>query len=134
VKEVFLDEDRRPKLLSGRGYASRKFHYDERDTPDDAEYFDEADRPVRTEVVIETIFPGGEGNRVGLRPGDVLLRYDGEDVVNAPRLAATIRRRAESGKAEPVKLLIRRAGRQLAFDIAPGLPLVALIDVAVRQQ
>lgn len=79
-------------------------------------------------VVVIQISPGGQADRLGLRVGDVLVRYQGKPVQNSARFFHG--RRAERPGGKPRSLEVVRQGKTLALAIAPGLLGVRLEDRA----
>jgi hypothetical protein len=115
-----------------QGYARWQARYDERGQHIDIAYFDQSARPLRAELLVTQVLPGSQGQRVGLRVGDVLLSYDGQAVVNWPRFSAAVRQRA-GGEKRPVALRVRRQGKELHFSLAPGPLGVLLQERVVRK-
>jgi S1-C subfamily serine protease len=68
------------------------------------------------EVVILGVAPGSQAQQFGVSRGDVILRYAGERVVNADKLASLI----ASTKGARIELDIRRDGRPLRFIVKEG--------------
>ncbi|QOY92840.1 RIP metalloprotease RseP [Massilia sp. UMI-21] len=69
----------------------------------------------RARARIEKVLPGGAGERGGLRPGDLILRADGNPVEDG--MAFTEIMRAASGRT--VRLEVERAGRVLPLAVTP---------------
>src|SRR5262249_17111420 len=61
----------------------------------------------------------GQGERLGLRVGDVLASYDGQALANGVRWGRV--RRAEHGGDPPKELRVRRGDQVLTFAVAPGV-------------
>src|SRR5262249_41404064 len=81
VERTHLDRDGRPVLTKDH-YATAVSEYDERDNKVSYSLLDEAARPLRTAVVVSNVNAEGQFGKLGLRDGDVLLRYDDKDVTD----------------------------------------------------
>jgi serine/threonine protein kinase len=115
------------------GYVREVRRYSTTGTWLDSAYFDEAGRSVRTGVVISEVAGASQGQRVGLRVGDVVLSYDGRAIVNTPRFIAAVRQRAAGGRPGQVVLRVRRQGKEQDFSLAPGPLGVVLEDRVVPE-
>jgi hypothetical protein len=67
--------------------------------------------PTQPEVVF--IIPGGGGDRLGLKPGDILLQVDGFDVKTDVEALAAMRNRVTGARIE---LTVDRAGKTLTLS------------------
>ena len=67
--------------------------------------------PSQPQVVF--VVPGGGGDRLGLRPGDVVLQVDGFDVSTLEESTAAIRNRELGSRIE---LTVARAGQQVTLS------------------
>ena len=56
-------------------------------------------------VLVTEIGPGGQAERLGLRPGDVLVRYDGTEVTDAASLREGVKAAGEGRSDIPVGLV-----------------------------
>jgi eukaryotic-like serine/threonine-protein kinase len=70
----------------------------------------------KAEVVIRNISPGGQAQDMGLREGDVLVRYAGQPVLSIQDLPMLTGRASGSG----IELEIRREGAPLKFAVKAG--------------
>ena len=84
IEENYLGADERP-TLSRAGYAAIKRDKDDRGILH-ARGLDLSGNLAWTIVTINQVLPGGQGERVGLRPGDRILEYFGQPVHNAMEL------------------------------------------------
>src|SRR5262249_34848671 len=75
--------------------------------------------PPRYGLLIKAVLPGSNAARAGLRPGDVLLRYDGKRLQSKEDLTAS--------SSSQVPALRWRVGREATVRLAPG-PLGAVFD------
>src|SRR5207302_9682823 len=116
VRRRFLDAGGKPVRHRELGYASAENRYDATGRLwMGASYFDEAGRPVRTHVVIRQGFSDGQGARVGLRVGDVLLTYGGEKISDILGAGAAVDRWA-GAKGRKVPMQVRRGGKEMTFS------------------
>jgi S1-C subfamily serine protease len=72
--------------------------------------------------------PGSQAERLGIRVGDVLLTYDGKDVVNTIQFNRL--RRAQDQLKAPRELKVLRGKRTLTIAVSPGLLGVTMVDRA----
>src|SRR5262249_44847944 len=114
LERAFFGVDGKPTLLKD-GYARVAHTYDRQGSPISARYFGSDGRPVRTVATVETITPGGPAAKVGLRVGDVCLRYDGKPVVDRSLLRAW---QLSPGSAHRV-LEVQREGKRFTFHFPP---------------
>jgi serine/threonine protein kinase len=117
-ERVYLGPDGKP-CRGADGYVRTTKQYDDSGNPVDSAYFDADGNELRTEVVVDRVDPGGQGERLGLRAGDVLASYDGQALANGVRWSRV--RRAEHGGDPPKELRVRRGDQVLTFAVAPGL-------------
>jgi S1-C subfamily serine protease len=68
-------------------------------------------------VVIAGVMPGAPGERAGLRPGDVVMAIDGEQVADRAGLYRAVSRRTPG---TPVVLTVMRGDRQVAVEVSSG--------------
>src|SRR5262249_48016857 len=109
------------------GYAVVVTRHDDRGRVAGAEFLDANGQPVRTRVVVARGAPGGVGARAGLRPGDVLERYDGRPVA----LSFTfLEWRQEAPGSRPRELVLRRRGAEVTLPLPPGPLGAEVVDVA----
>ncbi len=66
-------------------------------------------------MVVARVQPGSQAASVGLKRGDVLLRFAGKDIHSRADL-----RNARAGKEGKGKLTVRRGDKELVFDVGPG--------------
>jgi hypothetical protein len=128
---VYLDAAGRPVRRRRLGYARVRIDRDAEGKPTGARHFDEKDRLAPTRVVIAKVDPGGQAERLGLRQGDVMLRYGGEpfhhSTINNPILRALAAPKKGSG---PIELRILRGGKERTYQAAPGRLGIQVEDVA----
>jgi hypothetical protein len=115
---AYFGADGRPALHKD-GFARLTRRYDKHGTLIDEAFFGLDGRPLRLQVSVESLVPGGQAQRLGLRAGDVLLSYDGQEVVNRARL--TRQRLTERPTDAPRELKVLRAGEIRTFAVSAGL-------------
>lgn len=98
------------------GYTKRKLVYDDLQREIARTYVDENDKPVRTQVVVIEVTPDTKAQRLGLQEGDIILTYDGEEVVNWRTFQDFETARSERQR----ELKILRNGNMLLIMIDPG--------------
>jgi YD repeat-containing protein len=99
-----------------------------------AQCFDAGGHSVATELLVTRVIPSGQADVLGLKAGDVLIRYAGMPLHGDA--SAFIRRReseAENGPAQG--LWVRRYGQELRLQVKPGKLGIHLQDrgIAVSQ-
>lgn len=110
------------------GYFQKSKIYDERGNHVDTKYF--ADIAVRPRVTkVET---NGQGEKLGLKVGDLLLKYDGAALTTAARFMA--RQKQENPDDAPRELVVRRGSQTLRFQVRPGLLGVELNEKVVGKE
>jgi hypothetical protein len=121
LEKVYLGTDGKPVCHRRLGYARVVPTWDlARRQQTDVTYYDEKIHPVQTEVVTLEVLAGSQAARVGLRPGDVLLGYDGAEFRNTVTFNLAVVCRAAVKKPGPIPLVVRRGDRTLRFSLAPG--------------
>jgi eukaryotic-like serine/threonine-protein kinase len=70
----------------------------------------------KAEVVVHEIIPKSQALDIGLKPGDILLRYEGKPVVCSSDLPLLAARATRTG----TELDIRREGKPHKFSVNPG--------------
>ncbi len=97
------------------GYALVRFLYDKLGRETRREFFDVDGAPVRTRVAVDTVEPDSNG-RSFLNPGDLLMDYDGNEIVDT-RVFYELE--LESGESRR-ELRVQRAGKLLTVEVPPG--------------
>jgi len=106
------------RLMNGpKGYARIVVARDDADKQTGATYFDRDGRRLRRTVVLKTVEAGSAGDQKGLKPGDVLIRYDGLEIVD---MAHFVTGRAGEGPGGEHILGVRRGDKELEFRVSPG--------------
>ena len=85
--------------------------------------------PNDTAVVIEVI-PGGPSEKIGLRPGDRLLKVDSTDIAGVKVPQDSMVRRIKGKAGSKVKLTVRRGGEDIPFEITRGKIPTHSVDAA----
>ncbi|MHC4471323.1 MAG: PDZ domain-containing protein, partial [Planctomycetota bacterium] len=80
--------------------------------------------PAETEFVwrlrIARVNPGGQADRLGLLPGDVLLAYEGVEIHSLAGLTGAIESAKQEGLAA-ASLALERDGKRFEVKVAPGV-------------
>ena len=71
---------------------------------------------LKRRVMIARLIPGGQAEQLGIRPGDFLDTYDGQEISQM----ADARRLADEPGSETRKLIVLRAGQPVLFTVRPG--------------
>jgi len=74
--------------------------------------------PTIEGVVVESLAPGGLGQRMGLRPGDVILEVNGQPIHSAREFARTVEQMGDND----LVLLVNRGGSIAYLAIERGSP------------
>jgi tRNA A-37 threonylcarbamoyl transferase component Bud32 len=129
IETSYFGIDGTPVLHSERGYARVVRTYDPQNTATDLTCYDVAGKPVATKVWVVGVLPGSSAVGSGLRPGDLLVRYGEQDVVNTAQLSRV--REAARTDGKPRSLHILRDGKPISFAASPGLDYLKLEDRVV---
>lgn len=70
-------------------------------------------------VLVNSLYPGGPGDKAGIRPGDVILSVRDHEIVDSPGLTFRIAT-AEANKSVPVRIF--RNGSVVSLSLVPILP------------
>ena len=73
-------------------------------------------KSVERELRVEKVVEGSQAHRLGLKPGDIIVEYDGKRVETLAELSEAIT--AASGPE--IKLVIRRGGKLIDKTVQPG--------------
>ena len=102
-------------MRSSLGYALIRYSYDKLGRETKREFFDVDGAPVRTRVAVDTVEPDSNGQSF-LNPGDLLMDYDGNEIVDTRVFYELELERGESRR----ELRVQRAGKLLTLDVPPG--------------
>ncbi len=127
LEKAYFDEDDHP-IRGPEGYARRVGEYDDRGEPKSTSCFDVDGAPMRMRTSIKEVIPGGQGARLGLRPGDILLSFDGHDISNSDQFV-----NSRKATDPPRELRILRGTETLTVKILPGRIGIQLNDRAFRE-
>jgi S1-C subfamily serine protease len=105
-------------ILCKDGFARRVLRYDAHGVPVDRMHYDAAGQPMHTEVIIRSVQPNQQAHGLGFQPGDVLLTYEGREIVNFAQFNNT--RRGERPGDKPRPLKIRRGDKEITVLVSPG--------------
>ncbi len=98
------------------GYARVKYFYDEMGRENKREFFDTNGTPVPTHVGIDKVESGSKSECSGLRVGDLIVAYDGQEVADVRLFHELELIRGERAR----QVIIQRAGKVLTIDVAAG--------------
>jgi YD repeat-containing protein len=127
VEEAYHGSDGR-LVRNRRGYARSTIAYAARGAAART-YFDVDGKPVATRVVVLEVTPATQAQRLKIRPGDVLVSYDGRPLKEVNDLPVWPPGAPRTGG--PRKLVILRKGNTITVEVAPGPLGVLLAEVAV---
>jgi hypothetical protein len=82
----------------------------------EALFYDANGEPIQTLVEIQEVESGSQGERAGLRSGDVVLSYDSTEVTNTSQLRAMTSAPGNSLR----EIVILRAGVEYRLEVRPG--------------
>lgn len=110
--------DRSGQLVPIRyGYARRVWHYDG-DKPLRSEFFDSQGRRLPSMVVVEFVEDDTEAAKSGIKPGDLLLQYNGTNVATAQALSQLLEK--ESAGSTARSIVVRRGLETVKLQIPPA--------------
>ncbi len=70
-----------------------------------------------TDATIAHVNPGSPAERAGIKPGDVVVKFDGQAIANFESLSKAVRRKKP---ADDVTIEIRRSGKTLELELTVG--------------
>ena len=111
---TMLDETGNPVNLAN-GVHRWTFDYDTNGNLVKQSVWDTQGNPAHTVVTVTGVCC--EAEKLGIHVGDIITRYDGQDVVNHFLLDRRMRQVGLSKRS----LVIKRNGQELAFQVSPGL-------------
>ncbi len=123
MERTFFDSDGKPVLHKG-GYARKLNLYDDSGSLIDALFYDFQGHLLTVRPLVMKVIPGGQEEKLGLKEGDVLLKYAGTPVPSSTKFNA---RRKKDSAGPPRELVVRRGDQSLTFLVQPG-PLDAVLD------
>ncbi|OQW91363.1 MAG: hypothetical protein BWK78_04870, partial [Thiotrichaceae bacterium IS1] len=88
--------------------------------------------PDRMRVIVVSIVLDSQGEKLGIKAGDVFTHYDGQPVIDVTSFTA--RRTAESSDSPPKELRVLRDGKELSFMVKPGKIGVELGDRVIPKE
>lgn len=109
-------------ILNTDGYARIARRYNTLNQLSEINFYDAGGKRLMRRQVITAVAPDGQAAQAGLRAGDVILSFGGEEV----SLQAELLRLIQTPGTELRELKVRRGGQILAFQLKPGLMGVSL--------
>ena len=104
-------------MQNAQGFSTLRFSYDEYNREIGRTVFDATGQKLEYRTVVDRVLPGSFAMEVGLRPGDVILTYEGEIVANSHQFTNTL----ELFKGDRSReLRIARGTQILTLDVKPG--------------
>jgi eukaryotic-like serine/threonine-protein kinase len=104
-------------LVNKEGFARQTWQYDEFDRVVKESFWSTEGSPARTKVIISEVLSGGLGEKIGLKLGDRVVRYNGEPVINTD----TFKDSNLIPGTEKRTLTVLRVGKEIIFSVDPGL-------------
>ena len=131
VEEAYFDEESNP-TLNKNGYARVTVEYDEQGKAIAMAYYDVNGQRIEGNVlvVIDTILPDGQAARLGLQPGDRVIRFADEPIRSRLDLIGL----TDLAVAGARELVIERGGAPFRFQVAPGKIGVEVKDVIEKSE
>jgi C-terminal peptidase prc len=74
---------------------------------------------VRPVVLVAEVLPGSTGERVGIKAGDVVVAYAGQDIAWTNDLQRLVESRAGDPPDQKLTLVVRRGADQNRYDVSP---------------
>lgn len=68
-------------------------------------------------VIVDSVFDGSQADAIGLQPGDILFKYDGEEITSPQLFKEAVKRKTKKKKIE---LVIIRKSKKMHFIINGG--------------
>jgi hypothetical protein len=116
-------------VTTTNGYARCVVERDGKGNEVGRRYYSADDKELKVRVVITGVVPGGQGERLGLKVGDVLERYGEQPVLGTQAFVAGRQKEGKTDKSRPLRVL--RKDRTITVQVLPGPLGVVLSDVAV---
>jgi AAA-like domain/PDZ domain len=120
IEVRYFDENDR-SVCCANGVAKIVTEYDARGDVSQVRRFDNQERLLlrRARVVILAVGAGSQASKLGIKPGDILVRYDGKNVSD---YSSFIKGRSrEAPTDDPRELEIERDGKTVTVNVRPGL-------------
>jgi hypothetical protein len=115
AQRMYFDPDER-LIQTVYGYASMRYTYDDLGRETMWTFFDVHGVPVHTRVVLEKVKPDSEGEQRGLRAGDILVSYNGDDIRDTRTFFELELMKGERQR----ELRILRQDYELRIQVSPG--------------
>lgn len=96
------------------------------------QYFNERSLEIPVVAIVDRLEPEAQGFKIGIKPGDVIVSYDGKPIDGQSTL---IKETTIGGMADPTDnrlrpLVVQRGSELLTFEVRPGRIGLAFNDVA----
>jgi YD repeat-containing protein len=117
VAELTTHDGEGRLMRNAQGFSTMRFSYDEYGREIGRTVFDVTGQKLDYRTVVDRVLPGSFAMEVGLRPGDVILTYDGEIVADSHQFVNTL----EVFKGDRSReLRIARGTQILSLDVKAG--------------
>lgn len=105
-------------VVGASGYAKTVYEYDWVGREIRARYLDTRDREIHMGLVIRTVVKDSAAERIGFKPGDRIVSYDGKPLTSVQQYADRI---TDATGANSHELVVSRGPQQLTYKVAAGL-------------
>jgi hypothetical protein len=120
VEHTYLGPDGKPVAPRDKKYATVRGQFDALGDPIDVEYLDAQGNRLRTRVVVTKVDPASRAEEAGLRLGDVLVSYGGQEIGNPKRFKRI--RDAERDQDPMKELCVLRGSETVKFPLPHRTP------------
>ena len=104
-------------MLHKEGYHKFTAKHDDQGNKIELVYFDVNGHQMQMEIFVGKVL-GSQGEKLGIKAGDIFTHYDGKPVSDTFQFIAT--RNAEPQNSPPKELKVRRNEEVLTFTLSPG--------------
>ena len=118
IEEAYFDETG-ARATDRRGVARWVAQYNDRGQEVGRLLYDTAGKLLESRILVGDIDAGSQAERLGLKKGDVVLSYGGNEVHDRDEFIKQRSREPAGGK--PQELIVLRDGKRVPFLVKPGL-------------
>ncbi len=105
-------------IAAKNGVARGVFRYDSNGKIAETKWYDDRNRPLEPRPIVTEISPGSRAELIGLKKGDILLRYDNVELSDYDSFLS-VRRQEASHSGKP--LVVQRGDAVLTLNVPSGL-------------
>ncbi len=127
IERMFFGTDGQ-KILLESGYHKWSSQFDAQGNQTERTYFDTEGNPLTMKVIVISVFPDSQGEKLGIQVGDIFTHYDGKPITDMTSFIAGRTAEPADGPAKELKVL--RDGKELTFMVKPEKIGVELQDRA----